>query len=132
MNTRHSFALFVLLFGLGVVAGSTYTSGSAVRMAPKSHPSIETIVNNYLARQQAKHAEDLGLTLEQLTASGPALEAARAKLITQQRETRRKVFRIMEQYRADLGAVLTPEQQEKLDRIMEQYRKKSPARPAAN
>jgi Spy/CpxP family protein refolding chaperone len=129
MQNKRTLLFFVLLFGLGAVAGSSISRGSAQRetaKAPSSY-SAEAVVNRFLERKQTELTTWLGLSPEQLDASAPALEATRAKLIAHQTRARAEVFSIMEEYRAELAKNLTPEQRTALDKGMEKYRKKSPA-----
>jgi hypothetical protein len=123
MNTARSLLFFVLLFGFGTVAGSSFTR-SSVRFQTKTSPrTVPEVVDGFLNRKQAELTGWLGLTTEQLDASTPALEATRAKLIAHQTRARSEVFHIMEEYRAELAKTLTPEQRAALDKGMEKYRK---------
>jgi Spy/CpxP family protein refolding chaperone len=123
MNTARSILSFVLLFGFGTVAGSSFTRSSVERQTRTTPRTAPEVVDAFLARKQADLTSALGLSASQLDASTPALEAARAKLIAQQTRARSEVFHIMEEYRAELAKTLTPEQRAALDQAMEKYRK---------
>lgn len=131
MKLARTLLFSLLLFGFGAVAGSSISRGSAKRQAGASHRGVEEIVDRFLDRKQSELIEALGLTDGQLTDSAPALEATRSRLMTHQRKARSRVFQIMEEYRSELSAVLTPEQREILDQAMDPYRTKNHSAPSA-
>lgn len=131
MKSSRSLVFSLLLFALGLIAGASIHNGFAERKAAQPAASVETIVNRFLARRQAEYAEALQLTPGQLDATAPALEATRSKLLAQQKEARKRVYQIMEDYRNELRKELTPAQRETLDRAVQEYLKKGSPQPSA-
>ncbi|MCP5538923.1 MAG: hypothetical protein H7A52_02125 [Akkermansiaceae bacterium] len=131
MQTARNLFFFLLLFGFGTVAGSSFTRGSAEVKTKTTSRTVPEVVDGFLNRRQTELIGWLGLTPDQLDASAPALAATRAKLIAHQTRARSEVFQIMEEYRAELSETLTPEQRTALDKGMEKYRKQHSSAPKA-